>query len=629
MADPQINDFYLDLKRRAHYLQIINELALGLLQQSSMDDILWLVAKSAIAQLGFLDCVIYLVDESGQVLQQRAAHGPKNPVAKEILDPIAIPVGQGIVGTVATTGKPELISNTRADPRYITDDEARLSELAVPIFFENKVIGVIDSEHPDADFYTGEHLEIMTTIASMAATKIASALAIERLQDSVDELHKVQEELQYHASHDPLTGLYNRREFEIRLSAALLDAREHDNSHVLGYMDVDLFKVVNDTYGHMAGDHLLRHLGLLLESYQSPSDIVARLGGDEFGLLMLNCDEPEARRRIEWLQRKVNDTRFRWHDQSFAVGVSIGLYRINAACPSEDAAMTMADTACLMAKETGRNRLHVYRESDASTRRHHMETHWVFRLNQALEEDRFQLYCQPIVPINPPDPTSSIHEVLLRLVDQQEGLILPGDFIPAAERFGLATRLDRYVISRSMESLARFLPQLPPKLMACINISAMSLGQPDFYEHIVTELERTGIPGTTICIEITETATIANYAQASTLIHRLKRHGCRFAIDDFGSGMTTIGYLRNLPVDFIKLDGSLIRRIPSDPIDQTLVTTIIRIARMLNVRTVAEHVESEAVVSLLSDLGVDYLQGYWMGRPVPMNTMLQQQVALV
>lgn len=623
MAGQSINDFYLDLKRRAHYLQIINELALGLLQQSSMDDILWLVAKSAIAQLGFLDCVIYLVEESGQTLIQRAAHGPKNPVAKEILSPIAIPIGSGIVGAVAATGQPELVRDTRLDNRYILDDAARLSELAVPIFFEGRVIGVIDSEHPEANFYTPEHLEIMTTIASMAATKIASALAIERLRDTVDELHRVQEELRYQASHDPLTGLYNRREFEIRLNQALISAQDQNSHHVLGYLDIDLFKVINDTSGHMAGDNLLRQLARLFQKNLRDGDIVARLGGDEFALLMLDCDLNAAQPRIEQLRRQVEKFRFAWHGQLLSVGVSIGLCQIDADCPSDDVALTMADTACMSAKERGRNRLHIYQHGDASIRQRYLEIHWVYRLNQALDENRFQFYCQPIMPIDTDDTTPLSYEVLLRLIDKDGTLIMPGDFLPAAERFGLSARLDRFVISQVLEWLANHINQLPQPLIVSINISAYSLDHPDLYDHIVSELQRTGVPGSMICIEITETAAIANYSSSSALIHRLKQQGCRFSIDDFGSGMTTVGYLRNLPVEYIKLDGGLIRRIVSDPIERTLVGTIIKVAHMLGVKTVAEYVETQPTLDLLREMEADYAQGHLLGRPIALDDILQ------
>lgn len=623
LVDQGINDFYRDLKRRAHYLQIINDLALGLLQQSSMDDILWLVAKSTIAQLGFLDCVIYLVDAEGSVLIQRAAHGPKNPVAKEILNPIAIPIGEGIVGSVAATGKPELVKDTRLDGRYILDDEARLSEMAVPIFFENKVIGVIDSEHPDACFYTEEHLEIMTTIASMAATKIASALAIERLQETVAELHKTQDELRHHATHDPLTGLYNRRVFETHLDQALAEAHDRHTSSVLGYLDLDLFKVINDTSGHMAGDDLLRHFAKLLTLNIQPPDIVARLGGDEFGLLLHDCDLDTARERIGTLHRRIEHSRFEWLDKSLSISVSIGLCQIDDRCPGHDAAMTMADTACLIAKESGRNRIHVYQETDVDIRQHYLETHWIHRLERAIEQDRFRLYCQPIVPIRSSDRATASHEILLRMIDENGRLVMPSDFLPAVERFGIATRLDRYVFTRVLECLARNRAYMPPSFMVSINISATSLGRPDFRDHIVSELQRTGIPGSAICIEITETAAIANYNRSVAFIRQLKQSGCRFAIDDFGSGMTTVNYLRRLPVEFIKLDGELIERISEDPIDRLLIETIVRIAHMLDVSTVAEHVDSDLTLQLLREMGIDHAQGYWLGRPVPLETLMR------
>ncbi len=622
MVDQGINGFYQDLKRRAHYLQIINELALGLLQQSSMDDILWLVAKSAIAQLGFLDCVIYLLDESGQTLIQRAAHGPKNPVAKEILDPIVVPLGKGIVGAVAVTGEPELVRDTQTDDRYILDDEARQSELAVPIFFEGKVIGVIDSEHPQANFYTPEHLEIMTTIASMAATKIASALAIERLRETVDKLHAAQRELHYQATHDPLTGLYNRRQFEVCLDRALASARDHDTRHVLGYLDIDLFKIINDTSGHVAGDNLLRQLAGLFQHSVRDDDVVARLGGDEFALLMLDCDLAKARTRIEQLRRQVEEFRFAWHGQMLSVGVSIGLSSIDANCPSDDVALRMADTACMMAKEGGRNRVHVYHDGDADLHQRYREIHWVYRLNQALDDKRLQFFCQPIAPVNAGSCDVPSYEILLRLVEPDGTLVMPNDFLHAAERFGLSTRLDRHVISGVLEWLAAHKARLPQPMLVSINISAYSLDHPELYDYIVGELQRTQVPGSTLCIEITETAAIADRGRSSGFIRRLKQHGCRFAIDDFGSGMTTVGYLRDLPVDYIKLDGTLIRRMTDDPIDRELVQTIIHIAHMLGVKTVAEYVETECTLALLKELEIDCAQGHLIGESMPLSDIL-------
>lgn len=745
---------YQKLQEKARYLQIVNELALALLQQSSMDEILWLVAKSAIARLGFEDCVVYLLDETGKTLIQRAAHGPKNPIGYEILDPITIPVGKGIVGSVAATGIAEIIYDTRLDQRYILDDEARLSELAVPIIHAGEVIGVIDSEHHLAHFYTEEHKEILTTIASMASTKIASALSIERLNETVEQLehtkeelrlgeqryrllydlhpsmfftldehgvlqslnhfaaehlgysddelinepitrlyfdsetetlderlalclqnpgqlqrwescllckngdkiwvretaravefgdnegnisilivseditdvYKLSQELQYHASHDVLTGLYNRREFERHLEKALQTAQLGRAKHVLCYLDLDMFKAINDSCGHSAGDELLRQLADLFQVYIRKSDTLARLGGDEFGVLMENCSQPHALRVAEALRSAVEKFRFKWHDKFFNVGVSIGLVTINETSDSIAGILAAADTACYTAKESGRNRIHVYNENDEEILRKHKEMRWLVRLNNALADRRFRFYYQPIMPVRAEagtDPNPKIRcEILLRLEDEKGNLIIPDVFLPAAERFGLSVKLDRFVISGILDWLVLHPDDLDYIEFCSINLSSLSLTDSNFPQFVLDELMRTGIAAEKLCLEIAETAVIANLASARSCMGILGQQGCRFTLDDFGSGLSSFTYLKNLAVDFLKIDGTVIRELADDAVDLAMVRAINDIAHMLNQCTIAGSVDNERTFHLLQELGIDYVQGDYLQIPQPLAELV-------
>jgi diguanylate cyclase (GGDEF)-like protein len=443
------------------------------------------------------------------------------------------------------------------------------------------------------------------------------------LQERIDEATR---QLRYQARHDVLTGLVNRREIEARLERALADARENGSEHVFCYMDLDQFKIVNDTCGHRAGDALLRQLSLILRQRVRESDTLARLGGDEFGLLLENCSIADAQRMTQELLDSVNAFRFVHEDKIFSLGVSIGMVAITEQTPSVESLLSASDSACFAAKDNGRNRVHLFEPEDSELARRQGEMHWVARIKQALEEDRFCLYCQPIRPLAAEQQQPLYFEILLRKISPEGKLIPPMAFIPAAERYHMMPAIDRWVIRHAFAAYHRLLDQHGSEVpcVFTINLSGMSLGEPGLLDFITDQFIQHGVPPTGICFEITETAAIVNLAQTIELIKKLKEVGCGFLLDDFGSGMSSFAYLKNLPVDFIKIDGAFVRDIESNPIDLAMVQSIHGIARAMQIRTIAEFVESAAAMDMLKAMGVHYGQGYHLGKPMPIEQAIEQ-----
>jgi len=435
----------------------------------------------------------------------------------------------------------------------------------------------------------------------------------------ITEAVSLSEQLSHQANHDALTGLINRHGFERRLRRMLKAARDGQGEHALCYLDLDQFKVINDTCGHMAGDELLRQLGQLLPEAVRMRDTLARLGGDEFGVLMEHCSTSQARRVANKLHKLVSDFRFAWEDQIFHLGVSIGLVPINEASTSIAEVLKAADSACYAAKDEGRNRVHVYHPDNTELARRHGEMRWVSRLNQALEEDRFQLWSQPIIPVMA-DAHEGMHfEVLLRMVDESGKVILPGVFLPAAERYGLSTKLDCWVISAVFDWLIRDPSRLQQLHLCAINLSGASLGDESFLKFVRNRFSVTRVPAEKICFEITETAAIAKMTQALKFMKNLRALGCHFSLDDFGSGLSSFAYLKNLPVDYLKIDGVFVKDILDDEVDLALVRSIHDVGRVIGKRTIAEFVESKAILHKLREVGVDYAQGFGVGRPFPLE----------
>jgi len=438
------------------------------------------------------------------------------------------------------------------------------------------------------------------------------------LLHDVTELRGLARQMSYQATHDALTGLVNRREFERRLEEAIDSGHRGDSQHVLCYLDLDRFKLVNDTSGHLAGDSMLREVAKLLRDAVRDSDTVARLGGDEFGMLLIGCPLEKARQIADDVCRSVGDYRFVWKDRIFNIGVSVGLVEISRESGTLEELMAAADTACYVAKKQGSGRVAVYSARDEALARHSGEIQWLQRLQGALKENRFQLYHQIIVPTHGTDGGPAM-EVLLRLRDENGQELPPAEFMRAAERYRLMGLVDRWVVQTTFAALGRGALLLQPDRSVAINISGQTLGDLQFLEFVVECLDSTGVSPAQICFEITESAVVANLEHARRFIGVLHGMGCQFALDDFGSGVGSFSNLKNLPLDYLKIDGSFIRNLARDTVNQAMVTAMIKLARTLNFKVIAEQVEDSAALEAARRMGVDYLQGYAIGRPQPLQ----------
>jgi len=430
----------------------------------------------------------------------------------------------------------------------------------------------------------------------------------------VSESRELNRRLSYHASHDILTGLVNRREFENRLERALKSAKARETSYALCYLDLDQFKIVNDSCGHSAGDALLGQLGALLKSKIRWRDTLARLGGDEFGALLEGCNLEEAMETAEILRVAISEFKFMWDDRSFRLGVSIGVVPITADNESVASLLSAADSACAAAKEAGRNRIHSFRENDIDLMRRRREMQWAARINNALEEDRFELFRQTILPLQE-EVEGAHYEILLRMRDETGGIIAPGLFIEAAERFGITPRIDRWVITNAFRWLVSDSDERERLALCSINLSGQSFSDEKFLPFVIDQFQTSGLDATKICFEITETAAIASYSQANRFINALKELGCKFALDDFGTGLSSFGYLKHFPVDFLKIDGSFVKEILHDPIDREMVRSINEIGHLTGKKTIAEFAENEEIITMLRGMGIDYAQGYGVSEP--------------
>ncbi len=429
-------------------------------------------------------------------------------------------------------------------------------------------------------------------------------------------------QLSYQASHDSLTGLINRREFENRLVTALDSAHRSGLRHALLYLDLDQFKVVNDTFGHTAGDELLRQISELAQGNLRSTDVLARLGGDEFGILLERCSEERAISVAESIRNAVEAHRFTWQDAFTSVRCSIGVVLIDDDSPSVASVMSSADVACYSAKDMGRNQVHLYQHSDASVR--HEEMKWVSRITSAVEDNRLELFFQPIIGIGNNRGTARGHyELLLRMRDEDGELVSPDQFIPAAERYNLMSVLDRWVIREALSQLAdRGPPGSEARFTLAINLSGTSLSEDRFLEFVVDELRQQQLPKGAICFEITETAAISNLSRVIHFMQALKKLGCKFSLDDFGSGLSSFTYLKNLPVDYLKIDGQFIRNVVDDSVDESMVRAINEVGRAMGIQTIAERVETKQVLDKLANLGIAYAQGYFIARPTSVQTFL-------
>ncbi len=453
--------------------------------------------------------------------------------------------------------------------------------------------------------------------ASMLRDSAGDAQGMVLVIRDVTRERELANELAYQARHDPLTGLPNRREFEARLAEAL-NGCDGEHRHALCYLDLDQFKLVNDTCGHVAGDQLLKQVSALLGAELRDGDLLARLGGDEFGVLLRSCNLARANEIAERLRNALEAYRFEWHRRAFELSVSIGVVPISDASGTIGDVQSAADLACYAAKDRGRNCVHVYDPSDQVIARHQGEMQWHARIKKALVEDRYVLYWQRMRALNTDVSPGEIREFLVRMRSPGGELISPAAFIPAAERYSLMADLDRWVIEHALEVI-RDCGATPDQLLFSINLSGQSVGQVELADFVIDRIGAFDVDPRLVCFEITETAAISNYHEAVAFIERLRDLGCRFALDDFGAGLSSFGYLKHLPLDYLKIDGQFIKDLLHDPVDTAMVRAIDGIARVLGVRTVAEMVETEAVVAKLHALGIDYAQGFHIARPEPVD----------
>ncbi|QYG10151.1 EAL domain-containing protein [Janthinobacterium sp. PAMC25594] len=500
-----------------------------------------------------------------------------------------------------------------------------LEHVALKCLQQRQAIGV--STHTQLITRKGRRISIEDSAAPIWSRdgEILGAVIVFR---DVSHERKLSRQLSWQATHDTLTQLINRREFEHLVAGALRTAKQEGHAHALLYLDLDQFKVINDTCGHAAGDVLLRLLAKMLQGKMRDSDILARLGGDELGVLLPHCPLDHARLIGEQLRQAIHEFPFTWDERSFELGVSIGIVEINQDSKSMSELLSAADQACYLAKEQGRNRLHVYQESDVMLAQRHGEMLWISRLNEAFTHDYFRLYAMPIVHLH--DSEEHHDEVLIRIRNGKGDLILPGVFIPAAERYDMMLSIDRWVIRAVCQHIQSVRDSLPPlaalaesrrraPALYSVNLSGMSLADPGLHDYITAQFVQYAIAPEQICFEITETAVIANLPKAQVFMRQLKAMGCRFSLDDFGSGFSSFGYLRALPVDYLKIDGIFVRGIATNAINRAMVKAINEVGHVMGLQTVAEYVENAETLAVIRELGIDYAQGYAVGGLRPLT----------
>lgn len=431
----------------------------------------------------------------------------------------------------------------------------------------------------------------------------------------VGEIRGHTKKISYQASHDALTGLINRREFELRVESAVQEARGGKVTHMIAYLDLDRFKLVNDSCGHQAGDDLLRKVATLLREQVRDSDSVARIGGDEFAMLLTGCPLDKAMEIANNTCAAIADYRFIWRDRIFTIGISIGLLEMSDNAGSVQDVLAAADSACYMAKRSGRGQVHVYAESDEIVARERGEIRWLQRLQTALKDGQFGLAVQPIISMGAERPFGPACEVLLRLRRRHGELINPSEFINAAERYRLMPEIDRWVVRATFSAIANHEIVLPSGRSCGINISGQTLSDAGFLEFVVDALDTSTVTPESVCFEVTEEAVYEHFANARRFIEVLHGMGSRFALDNYGSAPGAFTRLRDLPIDFLKIDGRLTRNLAEDSVNQELIASMIRLADTMSFRTVAEEVEAQDDFDTLRELGVDFAQGFFIREP--------------
>ncbi len=440
----------------------------------------------------------------------------------------------------------------------------------------------------------------------------------------VTEVQRLTKKMAYQASHDALTSLLNRREFEIRLDHALQNAKEKHEHHVLCYLNLDQFKTINEMCSYDAGDKLLKQLSYHLSLAMREEDVLARLSGDEFGVLFTHSTKSEATDLVSDLCMLIKDFKFNWKGKVFQLSTSAGLAEIDENSGSLTDILSAADAACCVAKEQGRNRLHWFEPGDAAVKRRNGQLLWIQRVKQALDHDRFCLYKEEFVPLSKAANNAVHYEILLRMIDENGDVVSPMSFIPAAERYNLMPAVDRWVINKTLQTLANKQDIENNNAIYAVNLSGQSLNDDSFLKYTIDQFDKSGVSPERICFEITETTAIANLTRASRLMSILKGMGCHFALDDFGSGLSSFAYLKNLPVDYLKIDGSFVQNILSNRIDYAMVDSINQIGQLMGLQTIAECVENNETLKRVKALGIDFAQGHGIAKIVPLKSKSHQ-----
>jgi diguanylate cyclase (GGDEF)-like protein/PAS domain S-box-containing protein len=496
------------------------------------------------------------------------------------------------------------------DRRALADPVRQCLQAGVAVSLGRRAVLLVRSD--------GAERSIELTAAPLRSDRGDVSGCVVLLHD-VTEMRGIARQMSYQASHDALTGLVNRREFERRLQESLELARSGAKRHVLCYLDLDRFKAVNDTSGHMAGDNMLREVAALVKDAVRDSDTVARIGGDEFAMLLVGCPLEKAIQIAEDVSSAIRDYRFVWKDKIFSIGVSIGLVEIGRESGGLEDVMQSADSACYVAKSQGHGNVHVYSSRDEAVARHRGEIQWLQKLQFALRENRFVLYTQPIVAAASGADTGPAMEVLVRLAAEDGTIVTPSEFLKAAERYRLMSLVDRWVVQTALAALGRGAIRLQPGRSVSINISGQTLGDAQFLEFVVECLDRTGVQPNQVCFEVTEASVVANMDHARRFVGVLHGMGCRFALDDFGNGLGSFANLKTLQMDYLKIDGTYMRHLERDSVNQAMVSAMIKLARTLDFKVIAEQIEDQASLDAARKMGIDYLQGYVIARPEPLQ----------
>jgi diguanylate cyclase (GGDEF)-like protein/PAS domain S-box-containing protein len=519
------------------------------------------------------------------------------------------PVAESLTGWENREAQGQLLSEVLTVVHYTTGDG--IESPVMRCLRDGQMLGL--AQHTVLLKRRGQQLAIQDSAAPIR-DRAGNMIGAVMVFHDVSKERRLHRALHYQASHDALTGLINRREFEKRLTAAVDDANQDPEArHALLYLDLDQFKLVNDTCGHPAGDQLLKQITGVLQSRVRGGDTLARLGGDEFGILLTDCSLDQAMRVAEGLRQAIRDYRFIWQDGVREVGASIGIVEITPETATVATLMSAADVACYSAKDSGRNRVQLYKPDNMPER--HREMHWVSKLTRACDESSFELFFQPIVPIGASANEREHFELMLRLKDETGAWVSPAEFIPAAERYNVMPSIDRWVVREALDHVVHRAESGMKPYTVAVNLSGTSLNDERFLEYLISELSSNNLAPGAVCFEITETAAIANLSHVVHFMRELKSHGCHFALDDFGSGLSSFMYLKTLPVDYLKIDGQFVENVARDPIDRSMIEAISQVGKAMRIQTIAERVESQEVLDELARLGIGFAQGFHIARP--------------